>query len=225
MFIEPGAPLKELQNLAYDYLEESDDPTNDHIYFMSGICDLTKKTKINSDFQYEEVKFVETVSEAESRMTDLVDKITEHILFMGAKPCFATIIPMSLRKWNETRLEQGRTDYLLHQARYGEMQRNLDKVVLSTNKYLQTVNMSNQMETPHLESTVVEHRIGRAPRFHFGRLVDGVHAPPYDAEKLPQENLVWKWADRLNQAITVNRRINFPVDFDIPLESSSDQEN
>ena len=64
------------------------------------------------------------------KMSQSIDVISQDISYMGAKPCFATIVPMSIRKWNETRLEQGFTDYLLHQAHYEEMQRNLDRAIL-----------------------------------------------------------------------------------------------
>ena len=122
-------------------------------------------------------------------MTDEIQIISESILSFEAKPCFCTIVPCSLKMWNETRLEQHKTSFLLHHTQYEDMQTNLITVICNINKYIISLNTQNKMYTPYIADTVISHcGPKKAPRVHYNRLKDGIH---------PTSNLrtMWNHAD------------------------------
>ena len=199
IYTRGGATLKSLQYAAYDYLDWTSDPTNCHVYFVAGMCDLTFKDtdrRWSHKVKYEEVLFKGSALDTITRMTHLIDCISGHTLFMGAKPCFATILPMSLRTWNNYRLEQGKTSFLLHHNHYVEMQEAMNFAIRKINQHIHAVNASNTMVTPSLASSVVEYRGLKKPRVYYSRFTDGVH---------PGEDLIEKWAKLLDRAIVRNR--------------------
>ena len=214
--IAPGKPLSEIQGLAYDYLEkECHDPTNTHIYYVAGLCDITYKEKEDfyRDFEcYEEVLIKEVPYEINNRVCDLINSVSAHTLYYGAKPCFATIPPISIETWNTVRLNQGKTSFLLHHQKYPEMQDMLNEAVFFINRHITEINESHNMATPDLEAAICEKRAGKATRVHYTRFVDGVH---------PTDRTQKKWAKKLLRAIVANRHFDNQIDLDDYTPSAS----
>ena len=219
IYAASSAKLKELLQEAIDQLDRADDPTNCHIYFVAGLCDITRRDEDAWDpacGAYQEITMPEGSDECARRMCELIDFISIRILYRGAKPCFSTIPPSSLEKYNLMRLKKRKTSYLLHSLEYADMQDNLMRAILHVNNHISKVNGENGMATPDLAGSVVETRAGKAPRAHFKRLYDGVH---------PTDKTRRKWAKRLQKAISINRRYKNPVNFDEPVSSVSDLED
>ena len=208
-----SAKLQQLQNDVYTFLESTNDPTNCHAYFVAGLCDITVKERRGS---YEETYYFENPTITIQRMNYLIDSISQHVTFFGAKPCFATIIPCSLRDWNQTRLAQHKTTHLKHSQHYQDMQQNLNRAIIEINQHIAATNASNNMQTPHLASTLMTQRHNQSPRIHLNRLADGVH---------PTDDLAKTWAKCLLKVILNNRYAATPdpSDWD-DLLSASDRE-
>ena len=191
----PGAPLDFLSSQALSLLSSIPNPEQHNIYFMAGYCDLTRK--INQG-RYKEVIFSQNPAQAISKLSSRLFKISESIKRTGAKPIFCTIPPGSIRKWNETRLDQNKTSHLMHQHDYQRMQDNLNEAILEINRIIISINESNSVQTPHIASTIISKPgQNKNHRFHFGRLSDGVH---------PKPSLKNKWARTLSNCIISNRQ-------------------
>ena len=195
-----GAELSDLVERVPSILRKCKDPSNYHIYFLAGLCDITYRDhdscyRVNEP--YDEVLFMETPSEATNRVCKIIDSVAEKVLRAGAKPCFATIPPCSLNTWNNIRLNQYKTAFLLHHTHYEDMQSNLITSIIDINKYIVQTNTNNNMITPYLASTIVTNMGQNKPhRIHYSRLADGVH---------PTDALRDRWAEKLNKAIEDNR--------------------
>ena len=209
----PSAKLEVLQHSAFAFLDNTDDPTNCHVYFIAGYCDITVRERRGS---YEEVYYIESRQETVDRMTKLIDSISRDITFYGAKPCFSTIIPGSLADWNHLRKSQGKTSHLRYSHQYQDMQNSMNMAIMDINQHISATNYSNNMQTPHLASTIITQRHNVKPRFHLSRLADGVH---------PTQELSDRWAIWLQKSIANNRYAATP---DLSswdnLRSASDQE-
>ena len=216
-----GKGLDYIQHLAYTFLDSTADPTNCHVYFVAGLCDIAYKDVVENwgGRYYEEVVYDESPDRTIERMSILIDKVSQHVLFMAAKPCFATIIPSNLRAWNNTRLNQRKTGFLLHYNYYEDMQDIMNRTILEVNKHIIATNMSNGMATPDLAKSIVEHRGGKRPRFHYSRFGDKDH--PSDGVH-PCPDLKTTWAQRLVRAIRVNRRYDNPTVFEEHMSSGYD---
>ena len=199
-----SAKLEELQEVAYNKMEHVADPTNCHVYFVGGLCDITHRDQVNNWSPYgvyEEVTMMEGANQCTNRICELIDNISGHVLFMGAKPCFATIPPASLEVWNNHRLTKRwpATNFLLHTRQYEDMQEMLTRAILQVNEHISITNGINDMATPDLAGSMVERREGRPIRIHYSRVWDGVH---------PEKNTRVQWARKLQKAINRNRGYN-----------------
>ena len=192
-----GAKLHDLQFTAYDILYDHPDPTNCHIYFFAGLCDITHK---DTEKNYEEVFYIENPEQTFDRISKTIDTISQHILFFAAKPIFCPIITMSLHNWNTHRLSKHKTSFLMHHTQYPEMQHHLNQAIEQINKYINTVNTSNDIVTPFLTDTIMTKSAHSHPRIHYSRFTDGVHA---------SQDLKERWAKCLCRSIKFNR--DFPA--------------
>ena len=192
-YARSGAKLEELQQNAYTFLYNHEDPTNCHVYFIAGLCDITYMDRHGG---YEEVIYIESPQDTVTRIKNLIDSISENVLVYGAKPCFSTIIPSSLNDWNFLRLSQNKTTHLLHFHQYNDMQYLLNRTILEINDHIEATNYSNQMKTPKLANTVITQRRMSQTRFHLSRLADGVH---------PSDELAEQWATWVKKSIANNR--------------------
>ena len=195
-----------LQEEAYYRLERAADPTNCHIYFVGGYCDITHRDYVQhwSPYGvYEEITMMEGADQCTTRVCEIIDTISAHVLYMGAKPCFATIPPASLEVWNNYRMNVRRvTNFLLHTHQYDDMQEMLIRAIMQINEHISQINGTNDMATPDLAGTVVERREGRQTRIHYSRVWDGVH---------PEKNTRVQWARKLQKAINRNRGYDSPI--------------
>ena len=210
LFYQGGKGIDFLQHEAYSFLRSTADPTNCHIYFVAGLCDISYKDKVRNwgGQYYEEVIFNESPDKTLDRMSNLIDNVAQNILAMAAKPCFSTIVPSNLRIWNNKRLKQNKTDFLLHHNYHEDMQDIMNRTILDVNKYINATNTSNNMVTPDMAKSIVEHRSGKRPRFHYDRFGDEKH--PSDGVH-PTPDLSQKWAKHLQRAINKNRRYDNPI--------------
>lgn len=195
-----GGRLMGLCNIATSIINHHHHPSTCHVYFLAGLCDITYRDfdpNYSHNICYDEVSFTDSPDQTIFRLTNEINSISDHIISLGAKPCFATIVPSSLRAWNETRLEQQKTAFLLHHTQYDDMQANLISAISSINKHIIEVNNSNNMATPYIAETVMSNTgPNKPPRIHYKRLTDGVH---------PSPTLRDKWINKLVHAIKINR--------------------
>ena len=184
-FFRGGAGLEELGQRAKTDLENHHDPKSCIVYIVGGLPSVTYKDvdkKWSHGVSYEEVIFNEVEEDAVNRVCGLIDNIDQQVRHMGATPCFSTIIPMSLRIWNETRLAQGRTHMLLHSQQYDDMQHFMMNTIKRVNSHIVNINIQNQVATPHMFDVVSTYEHG-ASRVHFERFEDGVHLKKVYSEK------------------------------------------
>ena len=171
-----------------------------HVYFLSGLCDLTymdRDWEYSAYDIYEEVFFTEPWYEAANRVTRDIYSAIESVRTPNITPVFCTVPPMSFRLWNEHRLKKGETSFLLHHSQYEEMQYSLISAIRSLNNNIVQINSANGMTTPHLATTVMQNMgPDRRPRVFYSRFRDGVH---------PGKDLKAKWAKKLIKAMTLNR--------------------
>lgn len=222
----PSAQLKQLLPIAINSIKSSHSPSECHIYFFAGLCDITYRDfdpHYNIIEKYDEVIYNETPSLTIDRLTNIITEISDKITSLGAKPCFATIIPCSLKIWNITRLNQFKTSFLIHHNQYEDMQTNLIKAVVEINKFIHSINIKNHMITPYTSDTVMTSTGPNSlPRIHYNRLVDGTH---------PTNTLRSKWISKLSDAMLKNRlrhsySLQTPLQIDLVQSSSeSDEEN
>ena len=176
MYCRGGAKYPHLLQEALSDLSSHHDPESCVVYFIGGLPSVTQKDEDSNwgGMRYEEVVFVEQEDAAVKRVCDLIDQMDQAVRNKGATPCFSTIIPMSIRVWNETRLAQGRTSMLLHSHQYEDMQHFLISTIRRVNAHIVDINVINQVATPHLYDTVATFEKG-SPRIHYSRFADGVH--------------------------------------------------
>ena len=195
----PGGTLEGIQNAGYEEIMRSDDPTNCHVYFFAGINDITymdKDHKYNKHEIYEELLYKETPTETYNRLTQTIDNITNHTLFLAAKPIFCPILTCSLKTWNFTRCDQHKTSFLIHHKHYDDMQHLMNHAIHQINTYISQTNISNGVVTPFLEDTITTKSRWEPPKIHYSRFSDGIHAT---------ESLKEKWAKKIYNAIVANR--------------------
>ena len=206
-----GAKLEELILKAIRLVKGSPNPSECHVYFMAGLCDVTHRDTYTEfvDYRrrrvhmYEEVSFTEDNTNAVLRVTNIIDNMDQEIRSLGAKPCFMTIPPCSIEAWNIHRLNTGRTTHLIHHRNYPDMQANLISVISEINKFIVSTNSRNNMATPFLADTIIK-SCGphKNTRVHYDRLVDGTHATSTTNQK---------WAKLITKAMTINRKKKSPT--------------
>lgn len=197
-YYKGGAKMEELRDRALYDIQNHHDPESCIVYMAGGgLPSLTRRDIDKSWFRgvwYEEVIFVEEEDAAVERMNTLIDNIDLSIRLTGATPCFSTIVPMSLDIWNNIRLDQGKTHYLLHHNHYVDMQHFLINAIIRINTHIISVNVKNQVATPHMFDQVSTCLHG-SERIHYERFIDGVHL---------NNNFSIKCAKKLMKAINHN---------------------
>lgn len=194
-----GGRLKELSDIAANLVLNSDTPSC-HVYFLAGLCDVTYRDydPYYSPYEhYDEVIFNESPDSAVARISEELERAADTVIEYGATPCFTTIVPCSLRVWNENRLHQGKTSFLLHHRQYEDMQANLISTITSINRHIIKINTDNNMITPFIAETIVSNTgPTKPPRVHYNRLQDGTH---------PTIKLRSKWCNLLCKSVISNR--------------------
>ena len=184
-YFRGGAGLEELGQRAVSDLQGHHDPESCVVYIVGGLPSVTYRDvdrRWSHGVSYEEVVFNEVEDDAVDRVCGMINNIDQQIRHMGATPCFSTIVPMSLRIWNETRLAQGRTHMLLHAQQYDDMQYFMMNSIKRINSHIVNTNVSNQVATPHMFDVVSTYEHG-VSRVHFDRFEDGVHLKTQYSEK------------------------------------------
>ena len=170
--VSPGGSMESIANQAQRDITNIDG--SGLCIFVAGLPDLTEREK-DYEENYEEVVYTrETPKETSYRLDSIYANASSIVKEEGWTPIFCTIIPMSLTDWNNTRLAQNKTHYLLHHNHYEDMQYHLNLAVELSNKSIVAINRSNHVHTPYLHNTIikVDHQ---KHTYKFNRLVDGVH--------------------------------------------------
>lgn len=182
-------------------------PPNSHGYIFGGYCDITDMKIIpsynirNRRVRYEEVVFDHSIPDAFAILVNEITNSARALRGEGIRPCYATIPPASLEKWNSYRLNLGRTALLLHEGQYEEMQGRLNAVLSSVNSFICKLNTWNSMYTPYIATTVLRTKASQQEsKFILAhhKLYDGVHA---------DDALVEEWGKKFVRAIRKNRTV------------------
>ena len=113
------ASLDTLTSEALRIINTHPTPHKTHTYFIAGIPGITSRIR---GVGYEEVIFIDNVKTAHHNFMTQVKHTKETIASTNSIPCFATVAPMSLYTWNTTRMDQHKTQYLIHHNYYEDMQ-------------------------------------------------------------------------------------------------------
>ena len=213
MFTESSLKLWDINRNISSYLgsiPKSQLPDT-HVYLLAGICDLTFRDydKYYNEYEiYDEVTFSEHPDQAVARVSKTILAVTEKIAKLGAVPCIPTIVPCSLDVYNNYRLNEYKTSFLLHYPKYSDMQENLITTIDRLNKFIIGVNKTYNMITPQLADTIRTNMgKGKPHRVHYMRLKDGNH---------PTKVLADLWSDKMLQAMANNRYSRRQIDTDWP---------
>ena len=187
-------------------------PADSHAYILGGYVDVTTRevdefyrlyssgSESTRTVRYEEVIFEYSVPEAIAKLISEVVASARRLREEGIRPCYATVPPASLQKWNNFRYDSGRTAGLLHEHQYQEMQEALTASLAVANGVICKLNTYHCMQTPYLAGTVLRTKTGHDQSKKYilqeHKLYDGVHA---------DDNLIEKWAEKLLAAIRENR--------------------
>jgi hypothetical protein len=85
-----------------------------------------------------------TVRETKCAISDLQNFILRH----DAIPVFATIYPSSINEWNQHRLDQKKTEVLIHTENYESMQSKLVSMIYDINSFIMERNIDLKVSTP-----------------------------------------------------------------------------
>ena len=209
--IRPGSKIINIVNDIIRRHRERGSPENSHAYVIGGYCDITDRevitdyrirnsaTGVFQSVRYEEVTFMRhTVEEAYKaaifRYAEAAGRLKEE----GLRPCFATVPPSCLAKWNDYRLYHGSTAFLIHEHQYSDMQRAMNIAITKINGFICKLNSLHSMATPYLAGTVLSTRSrhNKDPILQRHKLYDGVHA---------DDDLIEEWASKIQAAIEQNR--------------------
>ena len=124
-----------------------------HVYFLAGLCDVTRKDTDKAQKRgkwvghYEEVTYTEATQHTVTRMRAQMQNTTSQIKEAGVIPCSCTIAPCHISTWNHHRLEYRRTTHLIHHNHYDDMQEQLHKTIAEINGHIVGQNRENNMFT------------------------------------------------------------------------------
>ena len=204
IYAKSAGKTEDLAALVPDFIKEVGVQNTQglHVYFLSGLCDITCM-EVDREYSayesYEEVVFMEPWQETVDRVTKSINSAAESMFQINVTPIFCTIPPMSFHTWNHHRLQKGNTSFLLHHNHYEDMQYSLITAIQRINNNIVQINSSNGVTTPHLATTVMTNMgPNRRPRVFYNRFRDGVHAA---------KDLKKKWAKKLCKAMYENRNL------------------
>ena len=198
-----GARISQLVEEADKFLGKHKVNTRPHhVFFLAGLPDMTQRLK-DKDDNYDEVTYTEPPEQTLDRISA---SITSAIYLISsqhhARVSFATITPISIKTWNEHRLNISRTSRLKHQQMYDTMQENLISATVMINKYILKINERNNIPTPRLAKKIIK-KVGKkrkTPRVYYGKLPDGVH---------PNESTAEEWIDIISMTMLEARHPEF----------------
>ena len=181
--VQGGWKLEAIRQRAITKLDNvNQDLSNCHVYVMAGLPDILQRDKFwwSPGVPYEECYITRDTKEIILSVMHSFELLECAIILRGAKPIFSTIAPASIESWNNTRLEQGKTQFLLHSHQYPDMQQILDDAIHDINLLLIQKNMQNSAFTPQIAKLFQTYKgrhsdDKRCIRTHFSRLIDGVH--------------------------------------------------
>ena len=203
-FSTPGARMSTLTAQAVEFVKHHKNPTNLHLYFLAGLCDVT--TKLHhptlppppsfNNYKYQEVIIRDSPNFKIDQIKTTYDQAISELTPFGCRPIFCNIPPCSLIDWNLSRLSQNKTSFLQLVDKYDDMQKNLESITSEVNRYISYLNSQvTGSYTPDLCGTISKME-GNKRRYFYKRLADGVHPTP---------ELCATWASKIRKAITKNR--------------------
>ena len=171
----PGARVQNMFELVDDLtiLHHGESNTKAHFYFSVGICDITERLR---GPDYEEVIFNSTqFQDRKVVLYQEIDRLASATRNQYAMPVFCTIYPLGLSVWNHHRLNTGRTNRLVHENSYSDMQRNLEIEIAEFNNYLVRTNINNGFTTPMMHRDLIHNRGRGRSIVRYNDLADGCH--------------------------------------------------
>lgn len=198
VYVHPGGKLSEMTDKIVKSLTPPGSPsTKTHIYFVSGIPDIT--TRIQEHPYHQEIVYTENPIDTFNRIKAGIINANNKILSAGAIPIFCTIPSTKILKYNNFRLQKRRTNRLYYKDNYSIMQRKLESALDLINEEITAINVANDMSTPYLH-VIIKKGTGtkedRKYTYYYNKLYDGVHA----TDKTKKS-----WATTIRQAIKKNR--------------------
>ena len=151
----PGSSLHRLTEEAVSIIDSPKnvfEPENIHVYFLAGLTDITEKI---TDQNYQEVIFIDSPVDANHKMEMKYYDSSNKIKQLGSHPCYCTIAPMHLDKWNSHRLSKHKTSHLQHFRQYADMQELLIQTIVTANQFITSLNIANDMFTPRIASDIL----------------------------------------------------------------------
>ena len=138
---------------------------------MCGIPDICRLDR-DRDSNYEE-SFFDLDKSVDQIFDDIACKIQhvdEDLKQLGCKVVFCTICTMNFDKWNQCRLDQGKTSLLKFKDKYGVMQERLNNLLIMLNQFITELNISNGLSTPFIHTYVHQKCTGSKIRYKYGNL-------------------------------------------------------
>ena len=198
--VNPGGTLQDLRERAKELVPHKV-PHKAHVYYLGGVPDLTVKANRpkNVHSRYREYIFSGEVEPVVKRYKAELIQCQKSTLKDGAIPIFVTIPKYNIKINNNSLLQKGKTNILLHTHRYDDMQTLLESAIEEINTFIFSINRNINVSTPFIHTSIMKRR-GRAGHgYHiycWDLFTDGLH---------PKESLCKKWATSFEVAFKKNR--------------------
>ena len=191
-----GAGYWRMASMAEEEIgKASHSPHITHVYFFGGMCEVTEV--LSDDCDWQECIFRGTVEGATANALAAIMDAETRVRKVGALPVFCTIVPLSLKLWNEHRLRKGCTTHLKYTSLYPKMQRNLELTIQRINTHIHRINSQNNMLTPMIaEELFKSPQANRRSKLRTSQFYDGCHVNPF---------VKLYWAEEILRASIKNR--------------------
>ena len=152
-----------------------------HPYFIGWSKTVQKNQRLEIYIRlrgpnYEEVIFNSTqFQDRKLQLYQEIDRLANATRNQYAMPIFCTISPLNLSVWNQHRLTARRTNRLMYEHSYSNMQRNLETEITEFNTYLIRTNINNGFTTPMMHRDLIHNRGRGRSIVRYNDLADGCH--------------------------------------------------
>jgi hypothetical protein len=177
---KPGGKIRDMHGLVEQHVQshrQSRSPKN-HMYVISGICDIARKLKCPGN-NYQEIVCDADADALISHMKFDYNGLIEHIRSHNIAPILATIYPIDISKANRFYLDEAKTQRLIFTPEYPGMQAKLLYICKEINDFIIHKNEQLDLNTPRLHDPVMA-----GHTFCSTRLFDGIHPNDILSEEL-----------------------------------------
>lgn len=219
LLFKPGASIERLSHEAQLLIQSSSDKTAPyHVVFMGGICNLTEKFKHQSGT---EIVYQHSSDKVQMLLHSIEKTFHQISLSPSSIVQFATIPPVSIKKFKEYQSERGN----LKSSKYSSdesaaQQEALENDIKFINNKISQYNANYNSSSIRLDKDITKISIKkrgrngtckkRTSKFFYDNFYDGVH---------PERSLAEKWFLRICSSI-----VNFQNSKLIDIDVSDDEE-